>query len=50
MPIINRSLIDVNNEDEHYETLVQRPTKSDKDNDTSRNYAFIPKGSTVAVQ
>ena len=50
MPTINRPLIGVNNNDEHYEALVKRQTKSDKNHDTSRNYALILIGSTVAVQ
>ena len=50
MPTINRLPIGVNNDDEHYQALVKRQTKIDKNHDTSRNYAFIPIGPTVAVQ
>ena len=50
MPTINRPLIGVNNDDEHYEALVKRQTKNDKNHDTSRNYVLIPIGSNVAVQ
>ena len=39
MPTINRPLIGVNNNDEHYEALVKRQTTTDKNHDTSRNYA-----------
>ena len=50
MPTINRPLFFVSNSNEHYEALVQRQTKNDKNHNTSRNYAVIPIGSTVAVQ
>ena len=49
MPIIKRPLIGLNNDDEHYEALVKRQTKNDKNHDTSRKYASIPIGCTVAV-
>ena len=50
IPTINRPLIGVNNDEDHYETLVKRQTKNDKNHDTSRNYALIPIGFTAAVQ
>ena len=50
MPIINRSLIDLNNDADHYKVLIKRQTKHYKNHDTSRIYASIPIGSTVAVQ
>ena len=50
MPTIYRPPIGVNNDDEHYETLVKRQMKNDKNHDTYRNHAVIPIGSTVAVQ
>ena len=50
MPTINKLPIGVNNDDEHYKALVKRQTKNDKNHDTSRNYAVIPIGSTVAAQ
>ena len=42
MPPLNRLLIGLNNDDEHYEALVKRQAKNGKTCDTSRNYAFIP--------
>ena len=50
MPSINRSLIGVSSDDEYYEALVKRQRRNDKNDDTSRNYALIPIGSTVDVQ
>ena len=50
MLTINRPLIGVNNNDEHYQALVRRQTKNDKNHDTSRKCALIQIGSTVAVQ
>ena len=47
--MINRTPIGVNNNDEHYKALIKKQ-KNYKDHDTSRNYALIPTGSTVAVQ
>ena len=43
MPIISRLLIGVNNE-EHYEALVNRQTKDDKNQGTPRNYVLFPQG------
>ena len=50
MPIINRPPSGLNNNDEHYEALVRRQMKNDKNHDSPRKYAFIPIGSTVVVQ
>ena len=50
LPTINRSLIGVNNNDEHDEALVKRQAKSDKNHDTPRNHALIPIGSTISVK
>ena len=49
MPIINKPVIGLNNDDKHYEALVKRQMKNDKNHDTPRNCASIPIGSTVAV-
>ena len=48
--MVNRQLINSNNDDEHYEVLVNRQTKNDKNYDTSRSFASFSLGSTVAVQ
>ena len=50
MPIVNRPLTDLNNVDEHYEGLVKRQAKNNKNHYTSRNYASFPSGSTVVGQ
>ena len=50
MPIINWLQINSDNEDEHYEVLINRLTKNYKKYDTARKYAHISIGSTVAVQ
>ena len=49
-PILCRLLISPNNDDEHYEVLVKRQTKKDKNHDTPKNYTFLLIGSAVAVQ
>ena len=48
--MLSRLQISPNNDDEHYEALVERQTKKDKDLDTPRYYDFIPIGSTVTFQ
>ena len=50
MPIVNRPPINSINGDEHYEALVKRQTKNNKNNDTLRNYASFSMGSTVVAQ
>ena len=50
MSIVNRLPISLNNDDEHYKLLVERQTKNDRNHDNSRNYTFIPVGSTAPVQ
>ena len=50
MPIINRPPVGRDKDEEHYEALIKRQTKDDKNQGTPRNYVSIPIGSTVAVQ
>ena len=52
MPVINRLPINLDNDDEHYEALVNRETKNknDKKYDTVRNYVSFSIGSTLVVQ
>ena len=50
MPIIYRPLVNSNNNNEHYEVLVKRQIKNDKNHENSRNYASFPVGSTVVVE
>ena len=50
MPILNRPPVHTNNNDDHYETLVERQAKADKYYDTLRNYNSIQMGSTVVIQ
>ena len=50
MPIVNRLMINSINNDEHYEALVTRQTKNDKNKDAFRNYASFSVGFTVAAQ
>ena len=49
MPIINRQLVGKDNDEEHYEVLIKRQTKDDRNQGTPRNYVSIPIGSTVVV-
>ena len=48
MLILNRLPINLDNDDEHYEVLVNRQTKNDKKYDNDRNYASFSIESTVA--
>ena len=50
MPIINRPLVGIGNDEEHHKVMIIRQTKKDKDKDSSKNFVFIPIGSTVMVQ
>ena len=49
MPIINRPLIGLNNDDEHYEALVKRKVNNNMNHDTPKKYASIPIVSIVVV-
>ena len=50
MPKINRIPINLGNNDDHYEALVKRQIRNDRNYDTARNYDLFLKGSTVAVK
>ena len=50
MPIINRTPINSDNNDDHYEVLVKRQIRNDKNYDTARNYDLFWIGSTVVIQ
>ena len=50
MPINHSLPINSNNDDGHYEALVIRQTRNDKNLDTSRNYDSFSIGCTVVVQ
>ena len=50
MPIVNRSLIHIDNDDEHHKALVQSQTNNDRDHYTPLNYTLLPIGSTAALQ
>ena len=50
MPIINRPPVGRDKDEEHYEVLIKRQTKDDKNQGTPRNYVSIPIGSTVVVE
>ena len=50
IPIINILPVNSNNDDEHYEALVTRQTRNDKNYDTSRSYDSFSVVSTVVVQ
>ena len=49
MSVLTRSWLNSNN-DEHYEALINRQAKNDKNHDTPGNDAFITVVSNVAVQ
>ena len=50
VPIINRIPINSDNDEDHYEALVRRQTRNNKNYDAARNYDLFSLGSTVAVQ
>ena len=50
MPIINRPPVGRDKDEEHYEVLIKKQTKDDKNQGTPRNYVSVPIGSNVAVQ
>ena len=50
MLILKRPPVNKNNDDEHYETQIQRQAKTGKNSGTLRNYNYLPIGSTAAVQ
>ena len=50
MPIGHRPPMGIDKDEEHYEVLVKRQTKDDKNQGTPRNYVSIPTGSTVVAQ
>ena len=50
MPVIDRKPVSIDNDDEHHTKLVYRQHKNDPNNDASQVFAYIPIGSTVAVQ
>ena len=50
MPIIIRPAGNVNDDEEHFEALVNRQTKCYKNQGTPRNYVFVPTWSTVVIQ
>ena len=50
MPILNRIPISSDNDDNHYEVLVKRQIRNDKNYDTARNYDLFSIESTLVVQ
>ena len=50
MPVIDRTPINTNNDDDHYERSLERQEKADQKYDTLRNYNSIAIGSTVVAQ
>ena len=50
MPVIERKLLSVDNDDKHHRNLMHRQAKNDPNNDTSKVFVSISIGSTVVVQ
>ena len=50
MPTINRITITSDNDDDHYEAMVKRQIRNNKNYDTANNYDLISIGSIVVVQ
>ena len=49
MPVIKRLLVGSEDE-EHSKVIIDRHSRNDKSDDTSKGFASLPIGSTVAVQ
>ena len=49
MPAIPRLPIGIDNDDEHHKVIIKRQAKN-KDKDTSKNFVYLPLGSTLVVQ
>ena len=47
LPVIKRSLVGIDNDQEHYEAIVKRQMKDDKGRDSAKIYVSIPIGSVV---
>ena len=50
MPIINRPIVGIDNDQEHYKVITKRQMKDDKSKGTPKIYVSIPIGSTLVVQ
>ena len=50
MSVIDRRPISIDNDDEHHKNLMHRQGKNYPNNDASKIFVFISKGSTVVVQ
>ena len=50
IPVINRTPINANNDVDHYEALVERQVKSDKNYDTLRTYKSVLIGFIAVLQ
>ena len=48
--IISRAPVGINNDEEHYESLVNRQTRGDKNQGTPKNHISILTGSTIVFQ
>ena len=50
MPVINRSPVGTDNNEEHHKAIIDRQSTNDKSNDASKSFVSFPIGSTVVVQ
>ena len=50
MPIIKRPPVGRDKDEAHYEALIKKQTKDDKNQGTPIKYVSVPIGSNVAVQ
>ena len=50
MPVINRLLVGSNNDEEHHKVIIDRQSRNDKGDDTSKCFVSLPIQSTVVVQ
>ena len=50
MLVIDRLPVGSDNDEEHHKAIMDRQTRNDKGNDTSKSFVSLLVGSTVAVQ
>ena len=50
MPVINRPLVGSDNNEEQHKVIIDRQSRNDNGNDTSKSFVSLPIGSTVVVQ
>ena len=50
MPVINRLPVGSDNDEEHHKVIIDRQSRNDKVDDTSKRFVSLPIGSSVVVR